>query len=185
MSAWYIERPYEILLDVDRPKARRLSIINGRLEAAHEARRLMTTGVWMFPSGGEGHVHIYVRLAWGLPDVGRVAWALWLYDDPIRRAYGLLRRGDEYGEPRFLLIEPYRLPDYPRQPDHECSCEEKHLDMSLCPVGRHVRPYASPLQHVKPREKRAWPRWDHFGQVWPEAGREGVRDVPTSVPLPA
>ena len=163
---WYIERRHELLVDLDRATPRTLDSVQRRLEAGERLGTLPATAAYLYPSEGDDHWHLYVRLTRDLPFPERVAWALRLGDDRSRAGRNLLRHMSEQPAPS-LLIEPGALPEYPRIADNICECTEKHASdvMAACPVGRLLRPVDDIFGRLTPA---AGPRWARVGQVWPE-----------------
>lgn len=162
---WYIERPDELLIDLDRATPRALDSVQRRLEAGVSLGTLPAVAAYLYPSDGDDHWHLYVRLGERVEWPLRLAWSLRLGDDRSRAARTLLRQLGNMPAPA-LLIEPGVLPEYYRVADNVCECAGKHTTeaMAACPTGKLLRPSDDVFGRLSPA---AGPRWARVGKVWP------------------
>lgn len=161
---WYIARPDELLIDLDRPCDRiqgwtRLEyLFEARLLAALRERKLAVKQVWKAPSIS-GNLHIAVLLAQEMPALERLVWQTWLGSDLLRGRADLMRLAQQHPYPS-LLITTARIPWRP--PDAICRCRHKHVTVrSRCRVMARYRgpsPWAlfgAPLTRAEWRKMRA------------------------------
>jgi len=147
MPYTYLRRPDELLIDLDN-KPGETSKTEGalsRLNGAHLAGALDVVDARLYPSGGEWHHHMVIKLAAPLSLLHALAWSQRLCDDPFRCALSGLRVGTATCQPgaESLLITPDPWPDFWRDPDFVCECKGKHSTRSVsaaCPVLSRLRP---------------------------------------------
>jgi len=159
VSFWYLDRPDELLLDLDNYEKRveRFQIwgemFRQRLRDAVNAGVLKirkTNGeadIFLAESNTPDHFHVFIRLTGPMPLDQRMSWQLRLASD-WKRAHADLMRAARSIRPASLLIRRDKVPGLWREPDYECACADKHETLRQvelvkagmgCPVWRKLR----------------------------------------------
>ena len=151
MAYWYVSRPDELMLDVDAPTGtgtgvsfeRRayLGPTRIRLEAAIRSGVLrVKSQLYIYPSVTPNHFHVIIPLLEPMEDVRRFVWEMQLRSDLYRGRCNIMRALNRTPAPG-LLIAPLPWNHFPRKPDAECACDEKHgmSNFGDCPAARRLR----------------------------------------------
>lgn len=149
MSAWYIARENELLLDIDGGN-QRLSQSDGtklemffrrRLRDAVLDRLIKVDHIWIEPSITPGNFHVFVRLSGPMTLQRRLIWQSWLGSDLYRARADLMRADLSHLFPSLLIL-PKEI-GY-RKPDAVCGCSTKHdlngvADLGFCETWKRFR----------------------------------------------
>lgn len=132
MSVWYLSKFDELLIDLDDYTRPTKSggpwgemFFRRRLRDAMTAGKLNVSSVWLVRSSSDHHFQAVVRLAENMPTVERLVWQLHLGSDLYRGRADLMRAARGFAAPSLLIL-PYRIDDFYREPDRVCSCVMKH-----------------------------------------------------------
>lgn len=147
---WYLARRDELLIDLD--EAMRDTgngpwveiFFRRRLREAMLAGKLNVRDVYLTRSATNGHFQAVVRVIPPPGDkVGRwsfakLTWQLYLGSDLYRARADIMRCAMGCPWPSLLILPDY-IPDFYRDPDAICPCEEKHTSETTCGVFLHYR----------------------------------------------
>lgn len=132
---WYISRPDELFLDIDREYGSVENHLRSRLQGAIESGKLLVKNLYHEKSQSGRHEHIIITLQAPIPPIEKAIWEIILHSDLYRGCNNVMRIVRGVGAPTVLISR--RSMFFFRSPDDYCFCSSKHKPnvMAKCPTS--------------------------------------------------